>query len=85
MKVTYRPLGSPAEYTTQAYVDDEEIDGIHHGTNKHTYVPVALRWDDDQDAWLEVLRTCPAAPGEAHEHVYDMWTGYFICTRCGDQ
>lgn len=53
MKVTYEH--GDKRYRTTAYLNDEALpDGSYVGTNKHTDLPVHLRWSDERDVWIEV-------------------------------
>ena len=53
MKVNYR-VGDENSRST-AYLDDEPVeDGSYVGLNKHTNLPVHLRWDREAELWREV-------------------------------
>lgn len=51
MKVTYADSTS----TSTAYLDEPALpDGSYVGVNKHTDIPVHVRWDDSTDGWVSV-------------------------------
>jgi hypothetical protein len=59
IKVEYVTLSGS---TSKAYVDEEpHVDGLHHGTNKHSDEPVALRWNGEQ--WID----------EEDQAIKDIW------------
>lgn len=52
MKVGYLIAGG---HTSTAYLEDVPLeDGSYVGVNKHSDMPVHLRWDDEQEVWVEV-------------------------------
>lgn len=53
MKVTY--MTSDSGHTSTAYLDDKPLsDKTYVGQNKHTSLPVHLRWDVRGECWREV-------------------------------
>lgn len=52
IKVVYR---TAAGYQSKAYVAEEEDDGLHYGTDKHSDTPMAVRWSDIEHEWIQVL------------------------------
>ena len=54
MKVTYLSSG---DVLSVAYLDDEPLrDGSFMGADKHTDMPVHLRWDEMSRSWVEVCQ-----------------------------
>jgi hypothetical protein len=52
-KVHYLVRGARVE--SVAYLDNSPLsDGSYVGINKHTDMPVHLRWSDEQQTWIEV-------------------------------
>jgi hypothetical protein len=55
IKVRYR-WGSE-QFESVAYLDEPALpDGSYVGINKHTDMPVHLRWDPEAEIWVEVCR-----------------------------
>lgn len=61
-KVTYRQKDG---VVTQAYIDVN----TGYGENRHTDIPVQVKWSDEEDIWLQV---------DDWEWVWDEFNGMFI-------